>query len=167
MSKSVYYSNLFNSQEFVLSAINVLFKWINHLFFLFNLVMAPKWNLSPNPSICMLNLSFSLLFTWFWAQVFDHKSSWIFLFLHTFFFFFKEFSGCGPFLKSLLNFLQYCFCFMFCFFGHEACGVLAPQPGIEPSPPALESKVLTTGWPEKSLHFFSSCAVCGSFLSVV
>ena len=25
------------------------------------------------------------------------------------------FSSCGPFLKSLLNLLQYCFCFMFCF----------------------------------------------------
>ena len=34
---------------------------------------------------------------------------------------------CGPFLKSLLNLLQYCFCFMFWFFGHEACGILAPQ----------------------------------------
>ena len=27
---------------------------------------------------------------------------------------------------------------------------LAPQPGIEPAPPALEGKVLTTGQPEKS-----------------
>ena len=42
------------------------------------------------------------------------------------------------FLKSLLNLLQYCFCFMFCFFGREACGILAPQPGIEPAPSALE-----------------------------
>ena len=24
------------------------------------------------------------------------------------------------------------------FFGCEACGILAPQPGIEPAPPALE-----------------------------
>ena len=29
-------------------------------------------------------------------------------------------------LKSLLNFLQYFFCFMFCFWGHETCGILAP-----------------------------------------
>ena len=50
---------------------------------------------------------------------------------------------CGPFLKSLLNLLQYCFCFMFWFFGQEACGILAPWPGIEPLPPALEGKVLT------------------------
>ena len=35
-------------------------------------------------------------------------------------FFFKFFFfGCGPFLKSLLNLLQHCFCFMFCFFDPE------------------------------------------------
>ena len=39
----------------------------------------------------------------------------------------------------------------FGFFGYEACGVLAPQPGTEPAPPALEGKVLTTGPPGKSL----------------
>ena len=42
---------------------------------------------------------------------------------------------------------------MFWLSGHEACGILAPQPGIEPSPPALEGKVLTTGPPGKSLHY--------------
>ena len=54
------------------------------------------------------------------------------------------------FLKSLLNLLQYCFCLMFWFFGHEACGILAPWPGIEPTPPALEGEVLTTGPPGES-----------------
>ena len=39
---------------------------------------------------------------------------------------------------------------MFWFFGLEACGILAPWPGIEPAPPALESKVPTTGPPGKS-----------------
>ena len=39
---------------------------------------------------------------------------------------------------------------MFCFFGHEAYSILAPQPGIEPTPPALEGEVLTTGRPGKS-----------------
>ena len=33
---------------------------------------------------------------------------------------------------------------MFCFFGREACGILAPWPGIEPMPPALVGEVLTT-----------------------
>ena len=40
---------------------------------------------------------------------------------------------------------------MFWFFGHKACGILALQPGIKPTPPALEGKVLTTGPPGKSL----------------
>ena len=34
--------------------------------------------------------------------------------------------------------------FMLCFFGHKACGILAPRPGIKPTPPALEGKVLAT-----------------------
>ena len=53
--------------------------------------------------------------------------------------------------------LQCHFCFMFWFFGHEACGILVPQPGVKPTPPALEGEVLTTGPPGKSpdLHFYS------------
>ena len=39
---------------------------------------------------------------------------------------------------------------MFRFFGRKARGISAPQPGIEPAPPALEGKVLTTGPPGKS-----------------
>ena len=39
---------------------------------------------------------------------------------------------------------------MFWFFGLKACGILAPPPGIEPVPPALEGEVLTTGPPGKS-----------------
>ena len=54
------------------------------------------------------------------------------------------------FLKSLLNLLQYCFHFMFWFFGREACGIRVPQPGIEPAPPVWEVEVLTTGPPGKS-----------------
>ena len=42
---------------------------------------------------------------------------------------------------------------MFCSFGHAVCGILAPQPGIEPAPLELEGKVLTTGPPEKSLDY--------------
>ena len=38
---------------------------------------------------------------------------------------------------------------MFQIFGHEACEILAPQPGIKPTPPALEGEVLTTGLPGK------------------
>ena len=73
---------------------------------------------------------------------------------HPFFSFFKKIYLflCEPFLKSLLNLLQYHFCcWMFCFFGREAWGILASRPGIEPTPHALESEVLTTGPPRKSL----------------
>ena len=42
------------------------------------------------------------------------------------------------FLKSLLNLLQYCFCFMFPFFGHKA---LAIWPGMEPTCPVLEDSL--------------------------
>ena len=37
--------------------------------------------------------------------------------------------------------------FMFWFFGHEACGILVPQPRIQPAPPVLEGEVLATGPP--------------------
>ena len=58
---------------------------------------------------------------------------------------------CGPFLKSLLNLLQYCFCFMFWFFYWEACvGSSLPNQGLNVHPPVLEGKVLTTGLSEKS-----------------
>ena len=39
----------------------------------------------------------------------------------------------------------------FFFFGHEANGVLVPQPGIELPPPAL---ALAIAWPGKSLQDF-------------
>ena len=38
---------------------------------------------------------------------------------------------------------------MIWFFGHKACGILAPWPGIEAAPPASEGKVLTIGPPGK------------------
>ena len=70
-------------------------------------------------------------------------------------FIFKIFFLCGPFLKSLLNLLQYCFCFLcFGFFGCVACGILAPRPGIKLSPPMLEGEVLTSRPPGKSLSLF-------------
>ena len=47
--------------------------------------------------------------------------------------------------------LQHCFCFMFWFFGHKTCGMLVPQLRIQPAPSALESKVLSTEPPGKSL----------------
>ena len=43
---------------------------------------------------------------------------------------------------------------MFWIFGPEACGILAPRPGIKPTPSALEGEVLTTGLPGKSLQLY-------------
>ena len=41
-------------------------------------------------------------------------------------------------------------------FGPKVCGVLAPRPGIELSPPALEGGVLTTGPPGKPYNLYLS-----------
>ena len=66
----------------------------------------------------------------------------------------------GPFLKSALNLLQYCFwvlvvclfVLMFWFLGQESRGVSAPQPGIEPAP--LPWKAISpTGPPGESLSY--------------
>ena len=40
--------------------------------------------------------------------------------------------------------------------GHEACGVLAPWPGIQQPPPTLEGEVLTTG-PQGKFHWTTAC----------
>ena len=65
--------------------------------------------------------------------------------------FFKKIFWCGPFLKSLLNLLQYCFCFFLCFgfFDPQACRILVSWPGIELTP-CIGGEVLTTGQPGKS-----------------
>ena len=43
---------------------------------------------------------------------------------------------------------------MLSFFGCGAYVILAPWPGIEPVPSALEGEILTPGPPERSLHYF-------------
>ena len=74
------------------------------------------------------------------------------LFICFIWFFLKiSFFGCGPFFKkSLLNLLQYCFCFMF--FGFLAWGMWNPSSPIRDwtCNPALEGEVSTTRPPEKS-----------------
>ena len=67
-------------------------------------------------------------------------------FQKNFFCFYKIF-----FLMSLLNLLHYRVCFMFWFFGPDAYGTLALQPGLKPVSPALEGEVLPTGPSGKSL----------------
>ena len=43
---------------------------------------------------------------------------------------------------------------MFWYSVRKVCGILAPWPGIEPTPIALEGEILTTGAPGKSLDIF-------------
>ena len=61
---------------------------------------------------------------------------------------------CGPFLKSLLNLLQHCFCFvsLFWLFDWQAHEILSPCLEIQ-LPPCVLEEVLTTGPPGKSLAF--------------
>jgi len=68
---------------------------------------------------------------------------------------------CGPFLKSLLNLLQYCFCFMVCFCGFfffffffwpRGMRDLTSLTGVEPIRPALEGNILTSWQPGSSLN---------------
>ena len=62
---------------------------------------------------------------------------------------------CGPLKKKKNGYwISYNTASMFCFYGHEACGILAARPGTEPIPPALEGDVITTGLLGKSPEIF-------------
>ena len=76
----------------------------------------------------------SLLQTWFYLKFIYHISFLLVNICLEYLFFssnfsFSHFFWCRPFLMSLLNclllLLQYCFCFMLWFFGHEAGGDLS------------------------------------------
>ena len=58
----------------------------------------------------------------------------------------------GPFFKVFMEFVTILFLF-YVFWGHKACRILAPWLGIEPTPPALKGKVLTTGPPGKCVTY--------------
>ena len=64
-------------------------------------------------------------------------------------FFFKDFLT-WTILKVFIEFVTMLLLFYVLVFWRQACGILAPQPGIKPAPPALEGEVLTTGPPGKS-----------------
>ena len=57
----------------------------------------------------------------------------------------------GPYMDQIIEFVPILLLsFMFWFSGHDVCGILAPQAGIEPASPPLEGGVLTTRPPGKS-----------------
>ena len=64
--------------------------------------------------------------------------------------------------------LQYCFCFMFwVFFGHKACGIIAPWLGISSTPHALECEVLPIGPSGKSaLQFHTAVQLRAVFYCI-
>ena len=57
------------------------------------------------------------------------------------------------FFKVFVEFVTVLLLYYVGFFDLEACGILTPQPGIEPTPSALEGEVLTTGPSGKTLGF--------------
>ena len=76
---------------------------------------------------------------------------------YDFFFFFllwTIFKVFIEFVTILFLFWGFSFLLFFWFFGHEACGILAPQPGAEPILLASEGEVLITRLPGKSLMAF-------------
>ena len=66
------------------------------------------------------------------------------------FFFSKIYLVCTTFKVFIELVTSIASVFMLCFFGHEACGILAPWLGIKSTSSALEGKVLITGPPGKS-----------------
>ena len=73
----------------------------------------------------------------------EQRDCSVWAFLPTLLFFFKDFFffliwTFFFFFKLLMNFLQYCFCFVFWIFGLKACEVSAPQAGLGIVPLALE-----------------------------
>ena len=70
--------------------------------------------------------------------------------------FLKDFFDVDHFLDVFIEFVTVLLLFyVLFFFGCEACGILVPQPGIEPASSALEGGVLTTGAPGKSPNIFT------------
>ena len=67
------------------------------------------------------------------------------------FFLLKDFLKIQTIFKVFTEFVTILLLFyVYGFFGHKACGILAPWPGIEPTPPPVKGEVPTTGPPGKS-----------------
>ena len=121
----------------------------------------------PTISFCVLGAAFrlepgaavGLTFVYFLSSQESQSCAsycWVWKLLHHVIclVFLKRFVWCRPFLKSFLNWLQYCCCFMFWFSDCEACGILAPPQGMEPAPPALEGEVFTS--PREIIYWWES-----------
>ena len=113
-----------------------------------------------NQTIPFLHLSFCLLLPgdqWLWNMEYvSLVNSTVILDFKCLVFFWKIFFWWGPFLKSSMSFLQYCFFFYVWCFGHKA------WPGIELTFPTLE--IFATGLPEKSPCPFYMVTIPSSIL---
>ena len=67
-----------------------------------------------------------------------------------FLFLLKKFFFIWTIFKVLIELVTMLFLRYVWLLGHEACGILAHRPGIEPAPSALEGRVLPTGPPGRS-----------------
>ena len=92
------------------------------------------------------------LYKWPWMFA-EKRFLFLVIVLYTLFFFQFFFFWCGPFSKSVLNLLQYCFCSMI--FGPLAmrpAGSHLLNQGLNPCAPKSEVEISTTGAPGKSLY---------------
>ena len=67
--------------------------------------------------------------------------------------------------QSLLSLLQFCFCFMFQFFGHRHVGSLLPGQGLNPHP--LHQKALDCQESPRKFTFKALTTVLASFSKVI
>ena len=85
------------------------------------------------PVICMENseLTYSQQYSMFFLNGFFYLTfSGMRDELYFFLYFLKDFFKCGPFLKSLLNLLQYCYCSVFSFLATRHVGSELPDQGL-------------------------------------
>ena len=91
----------------------------------------------------------------FWSRKHTQCTLTCILLVPDSFFFFLRFFWRISFLKSLLILLQRCFCSVFWYFVHEACGIVAPWLGLNPHP--LIGRWSLDRWTTKEVSGSFSC----------
>ena len=110
---------------------------------------------------CNIKASFVILYMVIFCKCFTHAKKKCYL-LEVEFFIYNILSLLIVLFRSFISLLivfPYLFIiFVFLSASHlnfcDACGMLLPRPGIEPSSHTLQGELLTTGPPEKSLFVF-------------
>ena len=124
---------------FALSPNIHLFSWI----FILTLLLNQTWVHLPSVQQSLLTGEESSRFNCNVSRSTGSSSSKDLNFLMTFregFYFIYKTLWCGLFWGDLSNLWQHCIHFTFQFFGSEACGILVPQPGMEPAFPRWKVK---------------------------